>query len=177
MTTPPPPTSSPDPAQPIHTGDVAWTEFHHGDHFAIRYRHLSEATGPQPYKIGVSIEELAPGKQNNPAHYHLREEEHVLVLDGALTARIGAARHVMVAGDYVRFPAGAADGHCLYNHTNVVCRYLVIGDRDPSDVVVYPDSGKVLVRALRTMLDHTATRDYWHGEAPDPSLPGGPGAG
>ena len=151
------------PATPIRSDSVPWTEFRHGENFHIRYRHLSQAAGPQPYKIGVAIEELMPGKQNNPAHFHLREEEHLLILEGALTVRIGTSRHVMNAGDYVRFPAGAPHEHCLYNHTTETCRYIIIGDRDPHDVAVYPDSNKVSVRGLGERY-RRAPLDYWDGE-------------
>ena len=127
-------------------------------------RLISTATGPQPYKIGVAVEELPPGKQTCPAHYHLREEEHVYVLSGELTVRIGGERHIMGAGDYVRFPAGASDEHCLFNHTDAACTYLIIGDRDPDDVCVYPDSAKVSVRATGVIYDAGAPKEYWDGE-------------
>lgn len=149
--------------KPVASGSLAWTEFRHGEDFHIRYRHLSSAMGPQPYKIGVAIEELMPGKQNNPAHYHLREEEHLLILSGALTVRIGKSFHVMKEGDYVRFPAGAPHEHCLYNHTGEVCRYIIIGDNDPHEVAVYPDSGKVSVRGLGERYRRDPI-DYWDGE-------------
>lgn len=154
---------TPAPASPIASGSVPWTEFRHGEDFHIRYRHLSEATGPQPYKIGVAIEELMPGKQNNPAHYHLREEEHLLILAGELTLRVGKDFHVMKAGDYIRFPAAAPHEHCLYNHTQEICRYIIIGDRDPHEVAVYPDSNKVSVKGLGERY-RREPRDYWDGE-------------
>jgi uncharacterized cupin superfamily protein len=151
------------PTRPIASDSVPWSEFKHEDNFLHRYRHLSSAVGMQPYKIGMAIEELPPGKQNNPAHYHLLEEEHVLILTGALTVRIGKEHHVMTAGDYVRFPAGSPYEHCLFNHTNDVCRFIVVGGNDPNDVCVYPDSNKVGVTALgeRFMREH---QDYWVGE-------------
>jgi uncharacterized cupin superfamily protein len=152
-----------EPTAPIATDNVPWTNSTEPANFQMRFRHLSKAMGPQPYKIGVAIEELSPGNQNNPAHYHLREEEHVLILDGALTVRIGKAFHVMKAGDYVRFPAASPYEHCLFNHTKDVCRFIVIGGNDPDDVCIYPDSKKVFVTALdeRYMREH---QDYWVGE-------------
>lgn len=30
----------------------------------------------------------APGKQSNPAHYHMLEEEHLLILEGQVTLRL-----------------------------------------------------------------------------------------
>jgi uncharacterized cupin superfamily protein len=151
------------PTKPLATADVPWTNCAEPANFNMRYRHLSRSMGPQPYKIGVAIEELPPGNQNNPAHYHLREEEHVLILSGALTVRIGKDFHIMKEGDYVRFPAQAPHEHCLYNHTLEVCRYLVIGDNSPDDVCIYPDSNKVGVTALgeRFRREH---QDYWVGE-------------
>jgi uncharacterized cupin superfamily protein len=155
---PPPPTA------PIKTDDVPWQEFKHGEDFHIRYRSLSESMGAQPYKVGVVIEELLPGKQNNPAHWHHREEEHVLVLAGELTVRIGKEHHVMKAGDYVRFPAGAPYEHCLYNHSKDVCRYVLIGEQDPHEVCVYPDSNKISVRAEWQVFGKADEKDYWAGE-------------
>ena len=151
------------PTCPIATENLPWTELMDLPNFQMRVRHLSKSMGPESYKIGVVIEELLPNNQNNPAHYHLREEEHVLILSGALTLRIGKEFHVMTAGDYVRFPAGSPHEHCLYNHTSEVCRYIIIGDDDPNDICVYPDSNKVGVTALRQrfMRDH---QDYWVGE-------------
>ena len=149
---------------PIRAEDVPLTEFAHGDRFALRYRHLSSATPRQPYRIGVSLEELPAGKQVCPAHYHTKEEEHVFVLSGAVTVRIGDRRHVMQAGDYVRFAAGAAEAHCMYNHTDAPCRFLMIGDSHPDDVCVYPDSAKIKVKATGEIYDKRATRDYWDGE-------------
>jgi uncharacterized cupin superfamily protein len=150
---------------PIASDKVAWTEHTPNETFEIRYQNLSAATGPQPYKIGVSIEELPPGKRNCPAHWHVLEEEHVLILAGELTVRIGSDHHIMRAGDYVRFPAGVAEEHCLFNHSEAVCRYLIIGDNCPNEVAVYPDSNKVNVRSLAKILDLGSVKDYFDGEA------------
>ena len=72
----------------------------------------------------------------------------------------------MSAGDYVCFPAGRKLGHCLINKSAATCRYVIIGEHNPNEVVVYTDSRKVLVRALgpRAIFDLDATRGYWDGE-------------
>lgn len=160
----------------IASASVPWTEFSHGPRFGIRYRALSDALLGENHHVGVAIEELDPGRQSNPAHYHFFEEEHVYILEGALTLRLGAQTHEMQAGDYVCFPAGQKAGHCLINAGEKTCRYLIVGERNPNDVAVYTDSRKVLVRSLgrRAVLDLDPTRDYWHGE--DTSL-GEPPAG
>jgi uncharacterized cupin superfamily protein len=156
-----PPTA---PCPPISSESVEWTEFSHGDRFGIRYRHLTLAVTGEGYRVGVAIEELPPGKQTAPFHYHMLEEEHVLILDGECTLRLGDERYRMRAGDYACFPAGQKTGHCLINETDAVCRYVIIGENNPNEVSVYPDSNKVQVRWLNERYDRGAKRDYWDGE-------------
>jgi uncharacterized cupin superfamily protein len=145
---------------------VPWEEFYQGERFGGRYRHLTIAAVGEDYHVGVAIEELPPGRQSTPAHYHIFEEEHVYILEGTLTARIGTASYRMESGDYVCFPAGQKAGHCLINTSEATCRYVMIGERNPNEVVVYTDSKKVLVRALgrRAIFDLAARRGYWDGE-------------
>ena len=154
------------PPKPIRSNDIAWTEWSDVPRFALRYRHLTMAAVGEDYHVGVAIEELGPGMQSAPAHYHIFEEEHVYVLEGALSVRIGAESHAMRAGDYVCFPAGQKAGHCLVNDSGAVCGYVIVGERNPNEVAVYTDTNKVLVRALgrRTILDLGARRGYWDGE-------------
>ena len=83
------PTEQLSPPRPISSHDVAWTEWSDVPRFGLRWRHLTRAAVGEDYHVGVAIEELPPGMQTSPAHYHLLEEEHVYILDGSLTARIG----------------------------------------------------------------------------------------
>lgn len=154
------------PKRPISSENVKWDEFSEGSRFAIRYRHLTSAAVGENYRVGFAVEELGPGKQSVPAHYHMLEEEHVYILEGSLTLRLGEERHSMKAGDYACFPAGQRAGHCLINESDKVCRYIIVGERNPNEVVVYTDSNKVLVRSLgrREIYDRAATRTYWDGE-------------
>src|SRR5919106_1840139 len=105
------------PPKPLSSLEVAWTEWSEAPRFALRYRHLSRAAIGDDYRVGVAIEELAPGKQSSLAHYHIFEEEHVYILEGALTVRIGANEYEMTAGDYVCFPAGQKGGNCLIKNS------------------------------------------------------------
>jgi uncharacterized cupin superfamily protein len=155
-----------EPPRPISSLDVPWTEWSDVPRFGLRYRHLTRAAVGEGNRVGVAIEELGPGRQSSPAHWHVLEEEHVYILEGALTVRIGADARPMKAGDYACFPAGQRAGHCLVNDSGAPCRYVIVGERNPNDVVVYTDSNKVLVRALgrRAILDLAARRGYWDGE-------------
>lgn len=152
------------PRGPVRIETVPWTEFAQGARFATRYRVLSD-TGNDGRKIGVAFEELPPGKQSAPFHFHMKEEEHIIALEGEATLRLGEERHLLRAGDYVGFPAGQRAGHCLINETDKPFRYIIIGDHDPHEVCVYPDSGKIMVRGYdRAILRDGERLDYWDGE-------------
>jgi uncharacterized cupin superfamily protein len=150
----------------VRVDDLPWEEWAEGVRFGGRVRRLS---GPQgSTRVGVLIEELPPKRQSAPLHWHTDEEEHVWILAGRATLRLGDERHPLETGDYVCFPAGRALGHCLVNEGDEPCRYLVIGERSPHDVCIYPDSDKVLVRtAGRTILSMRDPLDYWDGEHAD----------
>lgn len=152
------------PRGPITIESVPWTEFQQGSRFATRYRVLSD-TRNDGRKIGVSYEELPPGKQSCPFHYHMKEEEHIVALEGEATLRLGDERYALRAGDYVGFPAGQRAGHCLINESDKPFRYIIIGDNDPDEICVYPDSKKIQVRSLdRAILRDGERLDYWDGE-------------
>jgi uncharacterized cupin superfamily protein len=38
--------------------------------------------------VGVNVEELPPGKQSCPFHYHMLKEEHLLMREGHATLRV-----------------------------------------------------------------------------------------
>ncbi len=161
---------------PFPSSDVPWKDFNEAPRFQLRYRHLSRAALGKKYRVGVAVEELGAGMQSCPAHYHIFEEEHVYVLEGSLTLRLGDKFHPLKAGDYACFPAGQRAGHCFVNESGAVCRYLILGHHNPNEVAVYTDSQKVLVRALGgdAIYDLAAKLNYWHGEKtglPNDALP------
>jgi uncharacterized cupin superfamily protein len=155
------------PRAPVAIESVPWTEFSQGVRFGTRYRVLSD-TRNDGRKIGVSYEEVLPGKQSCPFHYHMKEEEHIIALEGEATLRLGEERYTLRAGDYVGFPAGQRAGHCLINESDKPFRYIMIGDNDPDEICVYPDSNKILIRSLDRAIVRDGERlDYWDGEKVD----------
>src|SRR5262245_1717798 len=152
------------PPKLVASVDLPWQERSDMPRFAVRSKHLARAALGDNYNVGVIIEELGPGKQSAPAHYHLFEEEHLYILEGTVTLHLGAGTHEMKAGDYVCLPAGQKAGHCLVNNSGAPCRYVGVGERNPNEVAVYTDSNKVLLRGLGRVLDLGATRGYWDGE-------------
>lgn len=156
------PDATPTPAcLPLRIDTVPWQTFGHGERFGIRYQVLSEAAGAK--QITVCMEVLEPGKQANQQHYHLLEEEHVFVLEGAMTVLLGDAEHAVQAGHYVCFPAGQKVGHALVNRSAAPCRYLVLGNPHPHDVIVYTETGRVSVRLTGEGYRQSQTLGYWDG--------------
>jgi uncharacterized cupin superfamily protein len=147
---------------PFNESEVPWDTLSEGTKFGNRWRALGKFGGGS--HIGVSVEELPPGKQSVPFHYHLLEEEHMYVLSGTATLRLGDKRYTMKAGDYCCFPAGQKAGHCLINESTDVFRFIMIGENNPNEVCVYPDGNRVGVRGLGQGFELTATKEYWAGE-------------
>ena len=134
--------------EPFAIQSVPWETFSRGERFDMRFQHLSSFGGGT--QISVSMEVLPPGRQASAsqAHFHMLEEEHVLVLEGSLTLRLGESSYDMPAGRYVCFPAGQRAGHALISRTDHSCRYLVFGNPQPHDVAVFPDTGRVGVKLM-----------------------------
>ena len=145
--------------EPFPISKVPWEEASRGERFGMRFQHLSSFGGGT--QISVSMEILPPGKQANQAHYHLLEEEHVLVLEGRMTVRLGEASHEVEAGHYVCFPAGQKLGHALINHSDAPCRYLVFGNPQPHDVAVYTESGRISVKLMGEGYRRASAMGYW----------------
>jgi uncharacterized cupin superfamily protein len=156
-----------EPKPPISSNTVAWEQSGEGTKFGGRAMHLTYAAVGPDYRVGMLIEEPAPGRRLAPLHYHMLEEEHALVLEGQATLWLGDEQYDMRPGDYVCFPAGQKVGHSFMNSGTAPCRYLMIGERNPNEVCVYPNSRKMAVSALRAkhdIFDMGATRSYWDGE-------------
>lgn len=146
--------------EPFRVDEVPIETFAHG-RFGSQFRQLGTFGGGS--HVGVLMEELAPGQQSNMRHYHMLEEEHVMVLEGTMTLLLGDESFEMSAGSYVCFPAGQKAGHALINRGQAVCRYVLVGERNPHDVIVYPDTGRVGVRLTGEGYRTSATMEYWEG--------------
>ncbi len=145
--------------EPFRTDRVPWEKVFRGERYGMEFQVLSQFGGGS--QITVCMEILPPGRQANQVHYHMLEEEHVLVLEGTMTARLGDRTHVVDAGHYVCFPAGQKMGHSLFNHSTAPCRYLIIGNPQPHDVVVFPETGRVGVRLTGEGYRKAHTMEYW----------------
>jgi uncharacterized cupin superfamily protein len=68
-------------------------------------------------RIGASLWELPPGEAAYPYHYHLAEEELILVLSGRPSVRTPDGSRDLDEGEVVWFPVGEQGAHQLVNST------------------------------------------------------------
>lgn len=90
-------------------------------------------------QFGVNLVRLKPGVMSAQRHWHTREDEFVMVLEGELALVTDAGEQVLGPGMAAGFPAGSGDGHHLINRSERDAVYLEIGARDAADDVDYPD--------------------------------------
>ena len=109
---------------------------------------LGGGLGPYSYQLlsdpggltqsGAFIGILPPGSSTSFRRWHASEDEMVYILSGEVVL-IEDSEIPMVAGDCAAWPAGMAMGHCLENRSGTEARYLVIGTRNRTDIIHYPD--------------------------------------
>ncbi|HKY32276.1 MAG TPA: cupin domain-containing protein [Candidatus Polarisedimenticolia bacterium] len=164
----------PSEARIVNVEQVPWEEESHGDRYRMRRRHMGLAAGSR--RLGLSLYELPPGGCSWPYHYHLANEEAILVLRGKGTLRLAGRTLEVRAGDYIVLPAGEAGAHQLINEADASFEFLCFSTMQEPDVSVYPDSGKIGVfagsapggdreeRTLTAFLPLSAGVGYWEGE-------------
>jgi uncharacterized cupin superfamily protein len=97
----------------------------------------------QTERLGLSLWLLPPGQVAYPYHFHLAEEEVLVLLEGDLALRTTRGWQRLRPGDVVRFPPGEDGGHQLVNDGDADARFLALSTHGQPDVVLYPDEGKI----------------------------------
>ncbi len=98
---------------------------------------LGEAGGLTQF--GVNLVILAPGALSSLRHWHLHEDEFVMVTQGVCTLVQDGGATDLHPGDCAAFKAGDPDGHHFVNHTDSEARFLVVGTKAPQEVATYVD--------------------------------------
>ena len=124
--------------------------------------------------LGISYNEVPPGKASCPFHNHHVEDELFVVLEGEGVYRFGDQRLSFKAGDVLGAPAGGKDtAHQIINTGSVLLKYLGVANNAKTEVCEYPDSGKFQVtsrpdggsdRIRHCGRDGQNHLDYWDGE-------------
>lgn len=153
----------------LFAADLDETMEHEG--FSLRGSSLGERAGTQ--RLGASLYELEPGATPYPYHWHVANEELLLLLTGTLELRAPDGVRRVEAGDVVAFPRGEGGAHGFRNPGDSPARYLMLSEMNYPELVVYPDSDKVGIRELtprdegdgmRLSFVRSTAVDYWHGE-------------
>ena len=98
---------------------------------------LGEASGLVDF--GINRMTLPAGTWSSQRHWHSREDEFVLVLEGELVLIEDAGATILRAGDVAAFPKNSGNGHHLANRSDRVAVSLEVGSRDPDDVITCSD--------------------------------------
>ena len=90
-------------------------------------------------QFSVNIVTLAPGGVASLRHWHLREDEFAMVLEGVLVLVEDSGETEMRAGDCAAWKAGVANGHRFINRSDAPGRFLVVGTKVEEDICTYVD--------------------------------------
>ncbi len=90
-------------------------------------------------QFGVNLVRLEPGSASAQRHWHVREDEFVMVLSGELVLASDGGEQILKPGDVAGFAAGVKDGHHLVNKSASEARYLEVGTRAEGETAHYPD--------------------------------------
>ncbi len=90
-------------------------------------------------QFGANLVTLAPGALSSLRHWHLNEDEFVMVTEGTLILVQDEGETEMHPGDCAAFPAGVPNGHQFRNDSDTDARFLVVGTRAPREEATYSD--------------------------------------
>ena len=90
-------------------------------------------------QYGVNIVRIEPGAPSSLRHYHVQQDEFLMMTEGKLVLIDDDGEHDMLPGDCATFPAGDANGHHLVNRTDASAAFLVVGTRTETETAFYSD--------------------------------------
>jgi uncharacterized cupin superfamily protein len=136
-----------DASQCVHPDDLAPRDHQHDVDAEARraMKRLERPTGL--VRQAVVWSRVEPGAHSTALHTHARTDEWVLVLQGRARARVGDQRFEVGPGDFLGHPAGGP-AHVMEPIERLT--YLMGGERDADDIVIYPEAG---VRRVRGKLE------------------------
>jgi uncharacterized cupin superfamily protein len=152
------------PVEIVNLTDVRWRRFTDDPApFTGAFAEIGLLLGAQ--RLGIAAGSLEPGESYCPLHWHTREEEFFLILDGQPTLRTPAATRRLTPGDCIVFTTAPQGAHRLSNETTEPCRFLMVSSLDDGDVCYYPDSQKLAIEATGTLVRAVPQLDYFDAEA------------
>jgi uncharacterized cupin superfamily protein len=142
-------------------GPGYWPEH---ESYEKRWRRVGEELGGE--LLGGTLYELPPGKKSFPFHWHHGTEELLVVLEGEPTLRTPDGEQRLKRGDAVSFVTAPGGAHLMRNESDAPARFLMLSSVADYDIIHYPDSDKIGIRAedLRLNVRPESGVDYLDGE-------------
>ncbi len=146
--------------------------------FAWKRAGLGRQAGSE--RLGASLFVVPPGQATFPLHYHLGNEELLIVVEGTPSLRTPKGERVLACGEVVSFPRGEAGAHQVVNRSEETVRVLVVSEMNAPEVVVRPESGKVSAmgrppggrrEGMHRVFFERDEAPFWEGEEPPPPKP------
>lgn len=98
----------------------------------------------KPKYLDFDVRQLNPGEFSAPYHYHRYSDEMFYIISGHATLRTPEGLTEVSEGDILFFEAGENSAHQLGNQTDNPCVYLDLRTSIGYDIVIYPDSDKLI---------------------------------
>lgn len=129
-------------------------------------------------RLGASLFALPPGQAAFPLHYHLGNEEMLIVIAGTPSLRTLDDERELAVGEVLSFPRGEVGAHQIVNRGEQEARILLISEMNAPEVVVRPESGKLSAlgrppggrgEGMHKVFHQSDEVSFWEGEDPPPS--------
>ena len=90
-------------------------------------------------QFGANLVRLDPGAQSSLRHWHERQDEFLVVTQGALVLVDDHGETPLAPGDCCAFPAGDPNGHHVVNRSQAPGAFVVVGTRTETETGWYSD--------------------------------------
>ena len=117
-----------------------------------------------PKYLDFDVRKLNPGEFSAPYHYHRYADEMFYIISGSATLRTPDGLTDVSEGDILFFEAGEENAHQLGNQTGTPCIYLDLRTSIGYDIVVYPDSDKLITVPEGETFCIKEQKPYFEGE-------------
>jgi uncharacterized cupin superfamily protein len=143
--------------------------------FSWRRALLARQAGAE--RLGASLFSLPPGEALYPLHYHLGNEELLVVIEGAPSLRTPDGERELERGEVVSFPRGESGAHQVVNRSGEEARVLLVSEMNAPEVVIRPESGKLSAlgrppggrgEGIHRVFHERDEASFWEGEDPPP---------
>ena len=159
--------------QIINIDELQYQPRRHGEKFGAERAEVATRIGAE--KLGYAVVRVEPGKSAWPYHSHHVNEEMFFILEGEGTLRHADEEFPIRKGDFIASPADPGQPHQIVNTSDQPLCYIALSTMEPTDVFLYPDSGKYGVwhgrkyepdnpRNFLVFARKETAVDYWDGE-------------